>query len=149
MKLSAYLCLGLLTLSATACAGKIDVGAQLVSGDISRFTNHQLEQRADLSSAQLLAVYQWLERHQSGWLGLISEASINQPPNELVLKLNHSDGRTTIVRFATSIDGKYYLQVTGPGKWAYESFLGITKSWAAIRRLSDQELAEFKTVSSM
>jgi hypothetical protein len=48
-----------------------------------------------------------------------------------------------IERFENA-DAGHYLLVTGPGKWAYQPFGGLFKSWAATRPLSDQELAMFE-----
>jgi hypothetical protein len=140
-------CLGRLTLLAvmavasipSARAGEIFIGAPLISGDISRFVNRQETGHANLSLPQVQALADWLEHHRSGWSGMVGEAPIMEPCT-LEVDLRRGDGATTSIRVVAQADGGQYLRVTGPGKWAYRSFAGIFKSWAAVRRLSNQEM---------
>jgi hypothetical protein len=75
---------------------------------------------------------------------MITEASIE--PIQLAVSLRHSDGGVTSISVIAQAKGGHYLRLTGPGQWAYRSFGGIVKSWAATRSLSDPELAQFETV---
>jgi hypothetical protein len=109
--------------------------------------NRQENGRAALSSEQLNAPITWLQQHRSGWHGMITESS-----TESVLRLanlNSSGGAITSIFIVAQADGGYYdggyyLGVTGPGQWTYQSFGGIFKSWAAIRALPEQEFADFE-----
>lgn len=142
------LLLGLVTsaLNGTANAGGISVGTPLTSGDASRSVSRQESGHTGLSSEQLQALSHWLEHHRSGWQGMISEAS--GEPIQLQVNLKHSDGGITSLCVIVQANGGHYLRLTGPGKWAYRSFGGIVKSWAATRPLSDPELAELETAVS-
>ena len=128
-----------LALSATAWAGSIDTGTPLISGNVETFENRHSTARTDLSEHQLQALSRWLEQHRSGWQGMITPTT--GEPAQLGVSLSHSDGSTTSMSVIARASGGYYLRLTGPHKWAYRSFLGIFKSWAATRSLSDQELA--------
>jgi hypothetical protein len=121
--------------NATAMAGGINLGTPLISGDVAAIGSS----RTDLSAQQLQALSRWLEQHKSGWHGMITEASAE--PGQLEVKLRHSDGAFTRV----SVFG-HHLRLTGPGTWAYQSWGGIFKSWAATRELSDQELAVLQKI---
>lgn len=132
--------------NATANAGAIKVGTPLVSGAVSTFASRQETGRRDLSSKQLQGLTDWLQQHQSGWQGMITEAT--NEPADLHLHLKHSDGAVTSVSVIERSSGGHYLLVTGPGKWTYESFLGFWKSWAATRSLSDQDLAALESLIS-
>jgi hypothetical protein len=125
-------------LSATAWAGAIDTGTPLVAGYVETFKDRHSTGRIDLSEDQLQAISHWLEQHRSGWRGMITPAS--SEPSQLAMSLNHRDGSTTSMSVIARAAGGYYLLLIGPHKWAYRSFLGIFKSWAAARSLSDQEL---------
>ncbi len=125
-----------------ANAGAIFIGTPLASGNVSRFVNRQEIGRADLSSQQVRAVADWLTNHESGWSGMVTEASLERSP--ILVTLKHSDGAITSISVIAQANGGFYLRLTGPGKWAYRSFWGIYKSWAATRPLSDQELLSFK-----
>ena len=133
-------------LNGTAIAGDISVGAPLISGDVSRPASPRESGHSGLSSEHLRALSQWLEHHRSGWQGEITEAGLE--PVQLEINVKHSDGRTTSICIIVEADGGHYLRLTGPGVWAYRSFGGIFKSWAATRQLSDAELAEFETAVS-
>jgi hypothetical protein len=133
-------------LNVTANASGINMGTPLVSGDVSRFVSRQETGRTDLSPKQLQGLASWLENHQSGWHGMITEAS--SEPAQLQLKLKHSDGAVSSISVIAEANGGHYLLITGPGKWAYESFFGFWKSWAATRSISDQELAALENVLS-
>jgi hypothetical protein len=126
-------------MSATANAGGINAGTRLISGEVFRFENRQETGHTGLSSEQLRALVGWLEHHQSGWQGMITEDSIE--PIQLQVTLKNNDGGITSMCVIDEANGEHYLRVTGPGKWAYQSFGGIFKSWAATRPLSDQDLA--------
>jgi hypothetical protein len=146
MKTLLFLGLVAIGLNATASASGINVGTPLVSGDVSRFVSRQETGRTDLSPKQLQGLANWLKNHQSGWHGMITEAS--SEPVQLQLKLKHSDGALSSISVIAQANGGHYLLMTGPGKWAYEAFLGFWKSWAATRSLSDQELAALVNVVS-
>ena len=135
-----------LGLSATANAGDIHVGTPLISGDVSHFANRQEVSRTALSSKQLQGLADWLEHHQSGWDGMLTEAT--SEPVELRVNLTHSDATVTSICVIARVAGGHYLRLTGPGKWAYESFLGLWKSWAATRSLSAQDLAALEGLVS-
>jgi hypothetical protein len=122
----------------TVMAGSISIGTPLASGEVSGHT--------ELSSQQLQVLSQWLEHHRSGWQGMITEAPIGEPV-ELTVSLTHSDGAVTSIIVIARPSGAHYVRLTGPGQWAYRSFGGILKSWAAIRALSDPELAELETAA--
>jgi hypothetical protein len=77
---------------------------------------------------------------------MITEAT--SEPVQLHMTLKHHDGAVTSLSVVAQANGAHYLLMTGPGKWAYESFLGLWKSWAAKRSLSDQELAALETLVS-
>lgn len=121
---------------ATAIAGGIDIGAPLISGDVS---SPQSAGHADLSPEQLQAISRWLELHRSGWQGMITPAT--SEPIQFQVKLTHSDGHTTTMCVIARASGGYYLRLTGPGVMAYRSFGGIFQSWAATRALSGQDIA--------
>jgi hypothetical protein len=127
--------LAVAALSATAIAGSSSFGTPVISGQVSG--------RTELSSQQVQALSQWLEQHRTGWQGMITEASTE--PTQLAVSLRHSDGAVTSISVVAQANGGHYLRLTGPGQWAYRSFGGIFKSWAAVRPLSDPELAELKT----
>jgi hypothetical protein len=69
-------------------------------------------------------------------------------PVKLQIEIKHSDGRVTSISVVARANGGHYLRTTGPGKWACESFLGLWKSRAATRSLSDQELAALENLFS-
>jgi hypothetical protein len=131
-----------MTLTAAAMAGGINIGTPVISGDVSGIA----VRHADLSSEQLQALSRWLEQHRSGWEGMFWEAS--NEPTQLQVSLKHSDGTVTTVCVIARAGGGHYLRLTGPGKWAYQSFGGIFKSWAATRELSDQEFAVLQKILS-
>jgi hypothetical protein len=133
-----------IAVSATANAGAINMGTRLISGDVSSFLNRQETGHTGLSSEQLQALAGWLEHHRSGWQGMITEASLE--PIQLQVTLKHDDGAITSMCVIAEANGGHYLRVSGPGKWAYQSFGGIFKSWAATRPISDQELAAFENL---
>jgi hypothetical protein len=147
--MKAWVFFGLLTLalSRTADAGDIRLGTPLVSGEVVRFASRQEISRTALSSTQLQGVANWLERHQSGWAGMITPASPSEPAL-MTVNLRHSDGTITSLSVLTRVDGARYLRLTGPGKMAYDSFFGLVKSWAATRSLSVQELTAFEDLVS-
>jgi hypothetical protein len=137
-----------IALSPIVRAGDIQIGTPLISGDVSRTVNRQDTNHANLSSRQLQALAGWLGNHQSGWSGMAMEAT--NEPSSLQVTLRHSDGATTSICVIDQLNGGHYLRVSGPGKWAYRSFGGLSKSRAATRPLSDQELAAFEhSVSAM
>jgi hypothetical protein len=130
-------------LSTPAWAGRIDVGSPLVSGQAETFESQQSVARVDLSAEQLQAIYRWLQRHRSGWAGVITPASPRQS-EELDIRLTHSDGTTTRISVIAGTSGGQCVLLTGPHTMAYRSFLGILKAWEAMRPLSDQELADLR-----
>jgi hypothetical protein len=69
-------------------------------------------------------------------------------PIQLEVNLTHSDGGMTSMCVIDRAGGGHYLRLTGPGQWAYRSIGGIFKSWAAIRALSDKELAALLNIVS-
>ena len=140
--------LGLLTIwvGTTAMAGAIDIGTPLISGDVSTFGNRQETGPTDISPDQLQTLARWLEEHRSGWDGMVTPAT--SEPVELRVNLKHSGGSTTTISVIARASGGHYLRLTGPGTWAYRSFGGILKSWAATRPLSDQDLAWLRNIAS-
>lgn len=136
-----------MSLSATGNAGSISFETPFVSGDVSTFVNRRETSRMDLSSKQLQGLDDWLEGHRSGWDGMVTEAT--SEPVQLHLNLKQRDGGVTSISIITRANGGRYLRVTGPGKWAYESFHGLLKFWAATQTLSEQDWAALeKLVSS-
>ena len=75
---------------------------------------------------------------------MFSEAS--SEPTQLQVDLRHNDGTVTTVCVIARAAGGHYLRLTGPGRWAYQSFAGIFKTWAATRDLSEQELAVLQRI---
>jgi hypothetical protein len=134
----------LLALSATARAGSIDAGTPLISGNVETSEGRHSAARTDLSPDQLRALSRWLEQHRSGWQGMVTPAGSEAA--QLGVNLNHSDGSCTAMAVIARAGGGHYLRLAGPHKWAYRSFLGIFKSWAATRPLSDQELAALRNL---
>jgi hypothetical protein len=135
-----------IVVGATATAGSIDIGTPIESGDVYTFVNRQNAGRSDLSPEQIHALSNWLVQHRSGWQGMITPASAE--PVELRVDLKHSDDGTTSMSVIARPGGGHYLLLAGPGTWAYRSFWGIFKSWAATRPLSDQELAAVRKLVS-
>jgi hypothetical protein len=131
-----------LAVSATAKAGDISIGTPLVLGSAETLENRTVTGYTDLSPDQLQALSRWLRQHRSGWQGMVTPAT--NEPTQLGVNLHHSDGSTTSMSVIARAGGGYYLRLTGPDKWAYRSFLGIWKSWAATRSLSDQELVALR-----
>jgi hypothetical protein len=136
--------LAVIGLNATAAAAGINLGTALVSGDVASYVNRQESDRMELSRQQLQGMASWLNHHQSGWHANGTEAS--SEPVQLGIDLKHSDGAVTSISVIAQANGGYYLRLTGPGKWAYEGFLGLWKSWAATRALSDQELTALENL---
>lgn len=130
--------------SPIANAGDIYIGAPLISGNVSRSVNRSQTGYAHLSPPQLETLTTWLGHHRSGWSGMLTEATMEPCP--LQVNLKHSDGATTSICVIARANGGHYLRVTGPGKWAYRSFGGMFRSWAATRELSDPELAAFESL---
>jgi hypothetical protein len=132
--------------AAKAAAGSIDTGRPLVSGDTSIFSRDRATEQRTLSSEQLHAMALWLEEHRSGWHGEPIEASPNEVV-ELKVTLRHADdGGTTSISVIAGSRGGHLLRLTGPGTWAYRSFAGIYKTWAAIRPVSDEELRALQRI---
>jgi hypothetical protein len=125
-------------------AGEIDAATPVISGDVSTIASRQESGHTELSTERLQALSRWLERHRSGWQGTVTPPS--SEPIQLQVNLRHSDGTVTSICFIAGAGGGYYLRLTGPGKWAYRSFGGIFKSWAATRALSDKELAVLQKI---
>jgi hypothetical protein len=125
--------------SASASAGSITVGAPLISGDVSIYQDRQTTGHRDLSPDQLHGISRWLDQHKSGWQGMVTPAS--SEPVELEVAVKHNDGSATHMSVIARPGGGQYLRLTGPGIMAYRSLFGFFKSWAAIRAMSDQELA--------
>jgi hypothetical protein len=142
------LLIGLLAiaLQALAHAGDINLGTPLVSGIVSKLVNRQKTGQAELSSLQLQGLADWLASHRSGWQGMTTDAT--SEPAELEINLRHFDGTISSIAVIAQSNGGRYLRITGPGKWAYESFHGTWRSWAATRTISDQELAALERLAS-
>jgi hypothetical protein len=136
--------LAALVLNAPAMAGKIETGAPVISGDVSTFVNRQEGGHTELSTERLQALSGWLEQHRSQWRGMVTPAS--SEPVQLQVDLRHSDGAVTSISLISGTHGGHYLRLTGPEKWAYRSFGGIFKSWAAIRFLSGKELTSLQRI---
>jgi hypothetical protein len=136
--------LAAIALNATAMAGGIYIGTPVISGDLSIFANRQESRHAELSAEQLQALFGWLEHHKLGWRGMITPAT--SEPIQLQVNLRQSDGAITSICLIARSGGRDYLRLTGPGKWAYRSFGGNFKSWAAIRPLSAKELAVLRKI---
>lgn len=141
-KLSSLVLLALV--GSTATAGSIDIGSPLVAGDVAQFENHQKTADTDLSSERLVAVFDWLDQHRSGWQGMLTPGS--GEPVQWEANLKHRDGRITTMSVIAGGRGGYYLRVTGPDTMAYRSFGGFFQSWAATRWLSDQDLAALRSL---
>lgn len=124
----------------------VDLGTPLVSGEVVTFKNRQEVSREALLPNQLSAVTRWFERHQSGWHGMITEAS--SEPTQLHLSLKHADGKAIFVSVVVRTNGERYLLLSSSDKWAYQSFGGMFKSWAATRSLSDQEFTTLQNLLS-
>jgi hypothetical protein len=135
-----------IVVGATAMAGSIDIGTPVKSGEVYTFVNRQNTGHTDLSPEQVHALANWLVQHRSGWQGMITPASSELV--ELRVDLKHTDDGTTSMSVIARTGGGHYLLLTGPGTWAYRSFGGIFKSWAATRPLSDQEFAAVRKLVS-
>ena len=133
-----------IALSAIAGAGSITIGTPLMSGDVYTYENRHATGHRDLSPDQLQAISHWLDQHQSEWQGMITPASTE--PVELQVILKHREGGSTSVSIIARAGGGHYLRLTGPGTWAYRSFGGFFKSWAAWRPLTDQELSALRNL---
>jgi hypothetical protein len=131
--------------STSAMAGSIDVGGPLVSGSVITTENKDRISQ-DLTSGQLQSLSQWLDQHRSGWQGMVTPAS--SEPRRLEIRLKHSDGSTTSVCVIDRAGGGHYVRLTGPGTWAYRSWGGIVKSWAAVRPLSDLDLVALTSIAA-
>jgi hypothetical protein len=140
-KVKRLVLLGLLVMvfDAAAVAGSIEIGLPVISGDVSTFENRQSTSHTDLSQKQLQALSHWFEQNRSGWRGMITPAT--SEPVQFRVNLRHSDGGITSMSVIVRAGGGRYLRLAEPGTWAYRSFGGILKSWAATRPLSDQELS--------
>lgn len=132
-----------IALSASASAGSITVGAPLISGDVSISEDRHNTGHRDLSPDQLNGISRWLDQHKSGWQGMVTPPS--SEPVELEVTVKHNDGSATRMSIIARSSGGQYLRLTGPGIMAYRSLFGFFKSWAAIRPLSDQELAALRS----
>jgi hypothetical protein len=130
-------------LSASASAGSITVGAPLIPGDVSIYEGRHTIDHRDLSPDQLNGISRWLDQHESGWQGIVTPAS--SEPADLEVTVKHNDGSTTRMSIIARSGGGQYLRLTGPGTMAYRSLFGLFRSWAAIRTLSDQELAALRS----
>jgi len=129
--------------SASASSGSITVGAPLTTGDVSIYEDGHTIGHRDLSPVQLNGISRWLDQHTSGWQGMVTPAS--PEPVELVVTVKHQDGSATRMSIIARSGGGQYLRLTGPGTMAYRSLFGSFKSWAAIRTLSDLELAALRS----
>lgn len=138
-KLAALLFLTLLV-GSTPLAGEIYMGAPVVSGEVFVSPNDRGTERINLSPEQLQAMAGWLEQGRSGWNGEYIEAS----PNEIVelkIKLKHADEGVTSISVMAGRRGGHFVRITGPGTWAYRAWGGFFKTWAAMRQISDNDLA--------
>ncbi len=129
--------------AATAMAGEIYIGAPLVSGEIVMYREDRGTEHMSLSSEQLQAMTRWLEQSRSEWHGVYIEAS----PNEVVeqkIELKHADGGITSLSVLTGVRGHHWLRLAGPGTWAYRSFGGFFKTWAAMRQISDRDMGKLQ-----
>lgn len=141
MKKLSLLGLAAIVLTATAMAGGIYLGSPVISGD---FSSGQDARRTQLSPQQLHALSGWLEKHRSGWSGMVTPASTE--PIQLQVNLRHSDGVATSLCVIAGAGGGHYLRLNAPGKWAYRSVGGIFKSGAATRPLTDEELSVLQKI---
>ncbi len=139
MKILSVLGMLAIDIGSTSYAGTIRVDTSFSSGDLFTYINRQENSHAGLSSEQLNGLVSWLQQHRSGWHGMITESS-----SESVLRLvnlKSSDGAITSICIVAQADGGHYLRVTGLGQWAYQSFGGFFKSWAATHAMSESEFA--------
>ena len=134
------------TCTVFATAGEITLGTPVVSCEVIRLLEPKQVERKDLSSERCQRMENWVKDHRMGWQGMITEAAIPPEPVELAIDLKHADSEITHISIVRLVNDRHYLLKTGPGKWAYESLLGVSKSWAALRPMSDQELKEFETL---
>jgi hypothetical protein len=130
---------------AAAFAGDIYLGTPLVSGEASVFRDDRGTKRMSLSSEQLQAMAHWLEHCRSAWQGEPVEASPNESV-ELQIKLKHAADGVTTLSVIAGVRGGHFLRLTGPGTWEYHSFLGLYKTWAATRQITDQELGTLQNL---
>jgi hypothetical protein len=86
----------------------------------------------------------WLDHHRTGWHGMMTEAA--SEPAQLSLSLKDCDGAVTSISVIERANGSRYLRVLGPEPWTYESFLGLSKSRAATRPVSNQELTALEQI---
>jgi hypothetical protein len=127
-------------LAALVLAGcGLDFNTSFVSGEVLSYVDGRELSRRSLSPDQLQQLTQWLDQHRSGWQGMLAET----PPSStrIELQIKDQDGGMTSVLAITPPNGGRYLLVHGPGKWAYQSYGGFIKSWAAARRLSDRDFS--------
>lgn len=142
------LLLGLLLLGIVTIgyAGHVDSGTPLISGRVTVFGDSRAIQKRDLTPGQLQAMSHWIQESRSNWSGDPVEASPNEKP-ALLIELTHSDARSTsIAVMADTNDGKHLVRLIGPGKWSYESFGGLYKTWSAFRVISDDELRALQSL---
>ena len=97
----------LLLVSGGAQAG-IEISLPLASGDLTTFENGRETAHRSLSTPQLQAMSNWLRMHRSGWHGMITEASPEQPLLCIGVKDEHGEAGDVVVYAAAN--GGYSLQ---------------------------------------
>jgi hypothetical protein len=121
-----------------------DFGMPLESGEVVIFENGHEVTREPLSPDQMRMLAAWFEQHRSGWHGLVAPASAE--PAQLQLSMKHTDGKYTSVSAIARPSGGHYLRLTSSEEWAYRSFGGVFKSWAAALQVPEQD---FETLQNL
>jgi hypothetical protein len=129
-------------LAPAADAGSIYWKTPLTSGEVSRIANHQETGHDVLLPAQLQALAGWVQRHASGWSGMVTPPS--NEPVELNLSLKQGDGSQTWLAVVADARGGHHLRLTAASHWVYESIGGLFKYWGATRPLTDEDRTELE-----
>jgi hypothetical protein len=130
-----------IVVSGSALAG-IEFGTHVVAGDVATLQDRHETSRRELSQPQVQALSRWLDRHKSGWQGMITESS--SEPRCLRFSLKDGDGKLGSIEVVAGVHGDYLQFRTSSEKWSYRSFGGLFKSWAATRALSPEELDQLE-----
>lgn len=129
--------------SCPALAG-IEFGTPLVSGDVATLEGRYETSRRELSQPQVQALSGWLDRHKSGWHGMITEST--SEPRCLQFLLKDADGKLGSIEVVAGVHGDYLQFHSSSEKWSYRSLGGLFKSWAGMRALSLEELSQLEQV---
>jgi hypothetical protein len=130
-----------IVVSCSALAG-IEFGTPLVSGDVATLEDRHETSRRELSQPQVQALSRWLDRHKSGWHGMITESS--SEPRCLQFLLKDADGKLGSIEVVAGVHGDYLQFHSSSEQWSYRSLGGLFKSWAGTRALSLEELNQLE-----